>query len=761
MSPAPASPTIDPARFPMPKDAPALGECVRLEWLEEDRVVRLVLDPPHRKQTVFDAPLLRDLDLAFGEVEKRQDLVGLILTGRKPLHFCYGADIDSFEQLESAVQATELARAGQLVFQRLHKLGKSGGGSLNTVAAVGGPVPGGACEVSLACDTIVFADDPSSRIGLPEVKLGILPGWGGCQRLPRRVGVPAALDAILNGKLYDPRRAKKMGFVDRVTPPVYLERIALDLASGREKPRRKERGSAAWAVDKNPLALEIIATKARKTVIAATGGHYPAPLRALELVVAAPRTDLEEGLLNEAEALGALAVSKESRSLVGIFQSSEQAKKLGTDKSGKKAEGFRRAAVVGAGVMGGGIASLLATKGHSTRLADLSRAQLDDAVREHQDGIGKRRKRRRMAGNDADAALDRLEVSQTSEGFGGCDFVIEAVSEVMGVKHKVLGHYAALAKDDAVIATNTSSLSVDEIANGVSNPERVVGMHFFNPVAKMPLVEVVRGKRTDEAALRRVAQLALKLGKTPVIVSDAAGFVVNRLLGPYLDECVRLYEAGCAPAELDRLAKSFGMPMGPFVLLDQVGLDIAAHTATSLHEGFGDRMEPSSCLAPLVEAGELGKKSGAGVFLYGKRAASQDSLLTKWGKKFGFGKDEGPPLNSRLRRPAGAPPISPLPEEEKVDRMILPMVNEAARALEEGVTATAAELDLATVFGMGFAPFRGGVLAYADHLGAREVLRRLQRCLRHPDVAERGASAERFEPAPLLLKMADEGKRFR
>lgn len=749
---------VDPARFPMPDNAPEKGACVRIEWLEEDRVARLILDPPHRKQTVFDAPLLRDLELAIGQVEERQDLVGLVLTGRKPLHFCYGADIKSFEQLESAVQATELARAGQLVFQRLHKLGKLGGGALNTVAAVGGPVPGGACEASLSCDTIVLADHPSSRIGLPEVKLGILPGWGGCQRLPRRIGVPAALDAILNGKLYDARRAKRLGFVDRTTPPEYLERIALDLATGREKPRRKERGMAAWSVDKNPLALELIATKARSTVISATGGHYPAPLRALELVVAATRTDMDEGLINEAEALGALAVSKESRALVSIFQSSEEAKKLGTDDKGKAAPGFQRTAVVGAGVMGGGIASLLATKGHPARLADLSRSQLDDAVRDHQVGIAKRRKRRRMADNEADAALDRLEVSQTSEGFGGCDFLIEAVSEVLGVKHKVLGHYAAQLEDSAVIATNTSSLSVDDIASGVPHPERVVGMHFFNPVAKMPLVEVVRGKRSDDGAVRRVAQLALKLGKTPVIVSDSAGFVVNRLLGPYLDECVRLFESGCSPAELDRLAKGFGMPMGPFVLLDQVGLDIAAHTATSLHEAFGGRMEPSGTLGSLVEAGELGNKTGAGIFLYGKQAAPGGGLLGKLGKRFGFGKQEGPPLNPRLQRPAGSAPVSPLSDEEKVDRMILPMVNEAARALEEGVTGSAAELDLATVFGMGFAPFRGGVLSYANHLGLREVLRRLQRCARHPDVEGRGESAARFEPAPLLTRLADEGK---
>ena len=755
------APALDPARFPMPEDAPPPGACVRLELEEEGRLARLVLDPPHRKQTVFDAPLLRDLDARLYECAANPQLVGIVLTGREPLHFCYGADVDALAELESAAQAEELALAGQAVFEHLHRLGKRGGGHLNTVAAVGGPVPGGACEASLACDTIVLVEHPTSRIGLPETKLGILPGWGGCQRLPRRVGVPAALDAILGGKLYTPRRAKRMGLVDRVTHPEYLARVSADIAMGRETVRRKERGRKAWAVDRNPLALEVIATQARKKVLALTGGHYPAPLRALELVVKAPRTPLEEGLREEAAALGALAVSPECRALVSIFRSSEDAKRAGTDEDGNKAAPFTRAAVVGGGVMGGGIAGLLATKGLPTRLADLARAQLDAAVRDHQKLIAKQRTRKRLSAAEADAALDRLEVTTTDLGFGTCDFLIEAVSEVMAVKHKVLGFYAGKIREDAVIATNTSSLSVDGIADGVPAPERVVGMHFFNPVSKMPLVEVVRGPRTDEDALRRVAQLALKLGKTPVIVSDTAGFVVNRLLGPYLDECVRLFEAGCAPGELDRLAKQFGMPMGPFTLLDQVGLDIAKHTAESLYEAFGDRMEPSQALAPLVEAGELGAKTEKGVFLHG-------SSRTKapWWKRLGQAvgladKPVGPPLNPRLVRPAGAPVVSNLPDEEKVDRMILPMVNEAARALEEGVTATASELDLATVFGMGFAPFRGGVLAYADALGAHEVLRRLKRCHEHADVAARGASAARFEPAPLLERMAAEKRRFR
>jgi 3-hydroxyacyl-CoA dehydrogenase/enoyl-CoA hydratase/3-hydroxybutyryl-CoA epimerase len=730
--------------------APAAGACVRLERSDDGALLTLVLDPPHRKQTVFDAALMRDLDLALAEVERDTRATGLVLRGREALHFCYGADVDAIGAIESAREAEELARGGQRVFQRLHRLSRSGGGRLTSVAAVGGPVPGGAFEVSLACDWIVLADDPRSRIGLPEVKLGILPGWGGCQRLPRRVGVPTALAAILTGTLYDARRAKKLGLVDRLAKPTYLFRVAEAIARGQERLEAPDRGAAELLIDKNPLALALIAKQARQGILRETKGRYPAPLRALELVVAAPRTSLERGLANEAAALGALADSPECRALVSIFKTSEEVKKLGQAPSGGKSAPFGRAAVVGAGIMGGAIAGLLAQKGLPTRLKDLSQAALDQAQREHQAALSKALSRRRMERSDYEAALDRLEVTQGDLGFGRVDVLIEAVSEVLAVKQKVLGAMAKLCHPEAVLCTNTSSLSVDAIASGLPNPERVVGMHFFNPVRQMPLVEVVRGPRTGEVHLRRVVQLALDLGKTPVIVADAAGFVVNRLLGPYLDEALRLYSAGAGPQELDRIAKEFGLPMGPCALLDEVGLDIANHTAASLEAAFGARMAPCPVLQPLVAAGELGKKSGRGIYVHDRPRRGPLSMFAT-----------GIVQNPRLRRPASAPAVSPLSENDLLDRLLLPMINEATRLLAEGVVTRPADLDLATVFGMGFPPFRGGLLAYADSLGPREVLRRLERCRRQPDVESRGAGAERFEPAPLLIDLERHNRRFR
>jgi 3-hydroxyacyl-CoA dehydrogenase/enoyl-CoA hydratase/3-hydroxybutyryl-CoA epimerase len=360
--------------------------------------------------------------------------------------------------------------------------------------------------------------------------------------------------------------------------------------------------------------------------------------------------------------------------------------------------------------------------------------------------VSKRRARRRLAPHEADAALDRLELTRTELGFDRCDLVVEAIAEVLDVKRKVLTAYAGRVREDAVLCTNTSSLSVDAIAEGVPNPERVVGLHFFNPVEKMPLVEVVRGERTAPDVLRRAVQLALDLGKTPVVCEDAPGFVVNRLLAPYLDEAMRLFETGSSPAELDRLATEFGLPMGPFTLLDEVGLDIAAHTANSLEQAFGARMTPSGVLRPLLDAGELGRKSGRGVFDHRTKPKR---------------KDDPKPQNKRLARPKGAPVVSTLPDDERLDRMLLPMVNEAARLLADGVVANARQLDLATVYGMGFPPFHGGVLAWADREGLTSVVDRMQRLARSPEVAHRPGGRERFEPCEALVERARAGEPFR
>jgi 3-hydroxyacyl-CoA dehydrogenase/enoyl-CoA hydratase/3-hydroxybutyryl-CoA epimerase len=714
---------------------------VRVERPEPGLAV-LVLDPPHRSLAVLDAPLLGDLERAVSELARDGALRGLVITGRAPLSFAAGADVEALEAIDDAALAVELARFGQKLFQSIADL------SARTVAAVGGPVPGGACELALACDAIVLAEHSSTRIGLPETRLGILPGWGGSQRLPRRIGVPRALAAILSGKLYAPREALRIGLVDRLTHPEYLLRVASDVALGRERLRRRGRGAWAWLVDQNPLALRVVERRAAEALERETKGRYPAPALALPLVVSAPRTPLAEGLAREAEALGKLAVSPECKSLVAIFRSSEDAKRLGKLPDGSPARELERAGVVGGGVMGGAIAGLLAERGLQTRLADLARAPLDAALAQHASRVEQGLKKRRLKPHEARAALDRLSVTTDTAALGRPEIAIEAVAEKLEVKRKVLSAAAARLPDDAILATNTSSLSVAAIAEGVEHPERVVGMHFFNPVHQMPLVEIVRGPRTSDEVVAATAKLALRLGKTPVVVADVAGFLVNRLLGPYLDEAVRVLEQGVAPRTLEAVMVDFGMPLGPLELLDEVGFDIATHAAASLHAGYGERMHASDLLARMQAKGLGGKKGGAGFYLYeadprggrpkkrGLNPALEDLIATR----------KGPPMDVS---PSGI-----------VDQLVLAMVNEAALCLAEEVVAGPRELDLATVFGMGFPPFRGGLLRYADRRGLRDVLDALRRIDAAPDVRSRPHAADRFRPAPLLAELAERGGTF-
>lgn len=752
---------IDTTGLPMPKDAPEARRCIRIERPEAGLVV-LVFDPPHRTLPVLDLPLLRDLDLALDEVEADASLRGLVITGRNTSSFAAGADLDALASLTDPALVARVVDVGHVLFSRIERL-SSARQRFTSVAAIGGAAPGGACEISLACDFMVASDAKDTRIGLPETQLGILPAWGGCNRLPRKIGVPAALEAILSGKLYTAKEAARLGIVDRLAKPEDLVRIASEIALGTMRCARKKRGAARILIDRNPLAANFVAKEARKRVMQRTHGHYPAPLAALEIVARAPRTPLEQGFADEKRAASELAVGAIAKNLIGIFKLSEEAKKLrllpeGAGKSERGAAASKattatpapkieRAGVLGAGVMGRGIASLCAERGVWTRLYDIVPDALDVALIEHRADVDKRKKRRRIEANEANEAIDRLDVTRTLIGFSRAEIVIEAVAEKLEIKRAVFGELAEAMRDDAILATNTSSLSVAAIAEGIAHPERVIGLHFFNPVKKMPLVEIVRAPRTSDMAVARCAALAIALGKTPVVVKDVAGFLVNRLLGPYLDESLRLFAGGVAPSRIDRALVEFGMPMGPLALLDEVGFDIAAHAAASLHAAYGARMTPCAVLDGMLREKRLGKKSGRGFYVHPS----------------GAGKERAKPaLALDLARfvPAGSPRAPEMTEAEIADRVMLAMLNEAARALEEEVVAGPRELDLATVFGMGFPPFRGGLLRWADARGASDVVAKLRAIASAPDVAGRTGGKERFEPAARLVELARDSRRF-
>ena len=702
--------------------------------VDGDGVAWLVFDNPDKKVNILTTTLMERLDGLLGEVEDgvaAGDVRALVIRSGKDGSFIAGADVNEIEGITDPSEGEAKAMAGQAVFQRLHEL------PVPTVAAVDGTCLGGGTEMILACDVRLAADRDETRIGLPEIKLGILPGFGGTTRLPRLVGLIAASDIILAGKSVDARKAKKIGLIhERMHPGVLYDQAgetARSMADGGSPPSRNGPGRLQRLAESTPPGRALILRQARKQVMKNTGGNYPAPLKAIEVMKRSAGKSLEKALAIEARALGELIATDESKNLIHVFHLLEGAKKGGPDVDGRPVE---RVAVLGAGVMGGGIAQLLAYKDYTVRLKDIEQAALSEGLQHARSMFDKLVKKHKLGEREAARRMDAISPSLDYSGFGTVDLVIEAVVERMDVKKDVLKETESHVPDDAVLTTNTSSLSVTEMASALDRPHNFAGMHFFNPVHKMPLVEVIRGEQTSDEAAATVFQAVLQLGKKPVMVKDGPGFLVNRILTPYLNEAGFLVGAGASIAEVDDALKEFGMPMGPFRLLDEVGLDIARHAGQTMEDAYPDRMAAAPALAELGDGSDrLGKKNEKGFYVY----------------ENGKEQHPDPSVYDELSAIIGQSELS-LPQREIVDRCVLPMINEAARILHEGVAESPGDVDLAMITGTGFPPFRGGLLRYADALGTKTVLAKLESFQRE--------FGSRYEPAALLRRKAEAGQGF-
>ncbi|MCB9877628.1 MAG: enoyl-CoA hydratase/isomerase family protein [Planctomycetes bacterium] len=640
--------------------------------------------------------------------------------------FCAGADVNLIREVTDPQDGEAAAVRGRSVFEKLRRL------RAPVIAAIEGPCLGGGLELALFCDLRVVADAPGTQLGLPEVKLGIVPGFGGTQNLTRLIGLPKALDLILNGKLLRPKQALRSGVIDRLVPRSKLltaaREEALKLAGdGRKAPPRRLRGQAFW-LSRTPLrALAVRA--ARKALAKGQARFYPAPGEALRCCLAALTMPVAQGFAVEAKALGAMIATDVSKALVHLFFLTERQKRLGKQDG---ARDVQRAFVLGGGVMGAGIAGLLAQKGTATRLCDVAMAPLQRAKQRLQATLDKQTKRRRMERHEAQAVQDRFAVSTEAGSLRDTDLWLEAVVEDLAVKQKVMQDAVARGlPDDALLATNTSSLSVTAMQQGVPHPERVIGVHFFNPPEKMPLVEVIRGRDTDDAAVATACRLAVRLGKFPVVVRDSAGFLVNRCLAPYVNEAARLLLEGSSPESIDAAMLDFGMPMGPCRLLDEIGFDVAAKVSEVMHGAFPERMQPCELFAAMVEAKALGQKSGGGLF-----GAN--------------GKGDGPgrAVLAALRRSRGTP-ARQASRSELLQRLVYPLVDEAFRCLDEGLVEHEHDLDLGLVMGIGFPPFTGGITRFARREGLATIVARL-------DELARGLGT-RFRPCDGLRRRAIDG----
>ncbi len=720
-----------------------------------DGVAVLTLDMPGEKVNVVAPEVGEEFERLLAEIERDEKVKAAVFTSGKRDNFVAGAKIDLIQSFKTASEAEQASRKAQEGFDRLDAFSKP------VVAAIGGSCLGGGLEWAMACDWRIASDSPKTSLGLPEVQLGLIPGAGGTQRLPRLIGAQAALDLILTGKNVKPKKALKLGLVDEVVPQAILVDVAVtrarELADGTLRVDRRRsvglksvgkgkglkeilRGLAnkeTWAelaLEENSLGRKILFDQARKQLLKKTRGHYPAPEKALEAVKVGLEDGMKAGLAAEARLFGELAVSDASKRLVEIFFATTQLKKEnGTSNPNVKPREVKKVAVCGGGLMGGGIAYVTtAFMGVPVRIKDKDDAGVARALRHVRGLYDERVKKKSLTWREADAAFALLTATTDYSGFKRCDLVIEAVFEDVKLKHQVIREVEAVVRPDCIFASNTSSIPITRLAEASSRPETVIGMHYFSPVNKMPLLEIITHKGTADWVIATCVEVGRRQGKTVIVVNDGVGFYTSRILAPYMNEAAFLLGEGADIAELDKALVDFGFPVGPITLLDEVGIDVAAKVGKIMHDAFGDRLLSPETTDKLVADGRLGRKSKKGFYTYdGKKKGVDETVY-----------DLLPHGRDRKR----------LDRQEMAERCVLQMVNEAIRCLEENVLRSPRDGDIGAIFGLGFPPFLGGPFRYADALGARQLLDRTEHWQKK--------YGRRFEPPAMLQEMARTGKKF-
>jgi 3-hydroxyacyl-CoA dehydrogenase / enoyl-CoA hydratase / 3-hydroxybutyryl-CoA epimerase len=706
-----------------------IGQAVTVEV--EDDVAVLVIDLPDKRVNVLSAQVVEELAEVIGRLEAGGLRArGAVILSGKPGSWIAGADVEQLGEIGNAMDGEGVSRTAHRLLDRLEAL------SIPVVAAIDGGALGGGLEIALACTYRLASDSGKTRLGLPEVQLGLLPGAGGTQRLPRLVGLATALDLMLTGRQLDPRRGRKIGLIDEIVPAAILRRRGVEaaraLADRSLTPRTgRPKGSPNWT-ENLPGARAVIFRKARAGVMEKTHGLYPAPLRILDVVERGIDLPIAEALPLEAKAFGDLTVTAEARSLTHLFFASTAAKNDPMLPEHARPTDVERVAIIGAGFMGSGIATVSVENGIRVRLKDVDVESVAKGVATARESVRKRAERRRLPEHELTRLLDRIEGTQQYTGFGAADIVIEAVFEDLDIKHQVLREVEAASSSGTIIASNTSTIPIATLAEACERPDRVIGLHFFSPVEKMPLVEIIMTPTTAPSAAATCHAYAKRIGKTPIIVNDAPGFYVNRILGPYMNEAGLLLEQGARIEDVDAAMTAWGFPVGPFNLYDEVGLEVAAKSGRILAEAFADRIEPSVVLQRLIEDGRQGRRNERGFYLYknGERAGVDESVYDL----------------------LGSPTRRSFPREEIQERLALGMINEAARALDDGVLRSARDGDVGAVFGIGFPPFRGGPFHYLDACGPSPIVERLR--------SLEATHGPRFAPAPLLVRKATQGENF-
>ncbi|QXW31773.1 fatty acid oxidation complex subunit alpha FadJ [Aeromonas sanarellii] len=704
--------------------------------IRKDGIGILTMDVPGESMNTLKASFADEIRHLLAEVRGNGDLIGLVIVSGKKDSFIAGADIAMLAACTSAQDAESLSRAGQDVFAEIESLG------IPVIAAIHGPCLGGGLELALACHGRVVTDHAKTVLGLPEVQLGLLPGSGGTQRLPRLIGVAKALDLMLTGKQVRAKQAKKLGLVDDMVPTSILLEAAIKLAKKGKPRHRLKRDLQGKVLETNALGRKVLFDQARKGVKAKTRGNYPAPERIIE-VVRIGVEGMQAGLLAEARHFGELVMTPESAALRSIFFATTEMKKE-VSYQGAEPRKVAHAAVLGGGLMGGGIAFVTATKARvPVRIKDVASAGIGNAMRYSYDILARKLKRRQLLRSELEKQMSLLTGTLDYSGFHRVDMVVEAVFEDIDLKHRMVQDVERECGEHTVFASNTSSLPIHQIASAATHPERVVGLHYFSPVDKMPLAEIIPHAGTSAETVATTLAFARAQGKTPIVVKDEAGFYVNRILAPYMNEAARLVLEGEPVEVLDGALLDFGFPVGPITLLDEVGIDVGAKISPILEKELGgEQFQAPKAFDKLLEDDRKGRKNGKGFYLYGK-AAPRNRLTGKEGKKT---------VDASVFDVLGVKPQARLARQEIAERCVLLMLNEAAMALDSGVVASARDGDIGAIFGIGFPPFLGGPFRYMDSLGIDYLVGRLEH--------HQKRFGDRFAPCARLKAMAAEQQRF-
>jgi len=740
-APPRASVETQPARSA--STAPAFAVDVR-----NDGIAVVTFDVPGEAVNSLRADFAREFEALCTRLRDDDRIQGAVLVSGKPDSWIVGADIEVLSACTTAEQVEALARTGKAALAKLREIGKP------VVAAIHGPALGGGLEVALRCTARIASDHPKTVVGLPEVQLGLLPGGNGLQLMAERVGLQATLDLALTGKHLRARSAQRMGLIDEVVPEAILRDVAIAWAKRRvvegtpaePSAMSKMRATladpkllATFALERTPLGRTVLFKKARSMTLARTKGHYPAADKIIDVLEVHAGRGFDASDAVETAAFGMLAVSDVARRLMGIFFATQELKKdNGVSDPGVAPRSVERIGVLGAGLMGAGIAYVSSNAGHGVRIKDRDAAGLGRGMKLLREYYDARVRKHALTSGERDKRMARVTATTDYSGFKNVDLVVEAVFEDLALKHQVLADIETASGPDTILASNTSTLRISKIAEAAKHPERVIGMHYFSPVNKMPLLEVIVTDKTAPWVTATAVAVGRRQGKTVIVVRDGYGFYTSRILAPYMNEAAFLLAAGVAIDTIDAALTDWGFPVGPITLLDEVGIDVAEKAAKVLHEAFGPRLAPPGMFTRVVADGRGGRKNERGFYTYenGKKVVRKGHDV----------------VDESVYALLGVEPCKTVERLEIAERVVLQMIGEAIRCLEEGILRNPRDGDVGAIFGLGFPPFRGGPFAYADDVGPQKLLARFR--------AFEAEHGQRWAPPALLVENARTGKRF-